>query len=365
MALLVGELTFVHCIRTLMEYQFPVFYSRFFAGHNTGAGHPENAGRLAAVVDYLESCQKNGQKSYQKSGQKKSEDASSKTALEERVWANKEANKWASRIRWIEPSRRDVLSHIYQVHDADYVRALKAFAESGGGHLDSDTVMSAESYDLALLAVAAWLDGADWVSQYQAPAFALVRPPGHHAERARGMGFCLLSNAAIAAHYALSCLGANRVAILDWDVHHGNGSQALTEGNPQIAYCSFHQSPAYPGTGAASEKGRHNNVLNLPMSPGSQLADYQQRWEAEAKPFLSHFDADFMIVSAGYDATQADPLAGISLQPDDYGWFTQVCLELTPKILFGLEGGYDYRALAESVAATIRSAVRIAGRNCQ
>ena len=330
-----------------MEYQFPIFYSRFFAGHNTGAGHPENAGRLTAVVDYLENCQK--------SYPKQREEFPSKNAFEDMEWAN----RWASKIRWVEPSHRDVLSHIYRVHDADYVSALKAFAESGGGRLDSDTVMSAESYDVALLAVAAWLEGADWVSQYQAPAFALVRPPGHHAERAQGMGFCLLSNAAIAAHYALNCLKANRVAILDWDVHHGNGTQALVEGNPQIAYCSFHQSPAYPGTGAASEKGLYNNVLNLPMPSGSQLADYQQRWEAEAGPFLTNFDADFMIVSAGYDATQADPLAGISLQPDDYGWFTQVCLELTPKILFGLEGGYDYRALAESVAATIRSAVRM------
>lgn len=346
-----------------MEYQFPIFYSRFFAEHNTGPSHPENAGRLMAVVDYLEGCQK----SYQESCSEKSEDAASKNALEDSGRASKEAskwaNKWASKIRWIEPSCRDVLSHIYRVHDADYVRALKAFAESGGGRLDSDTVMSARSYDLALLAVAAWLDGADWVSQHQAPAFALVRPPGHHAERARGMGFCLLSNAAIAAHYALNHLKASRVAILDWDVHHGNGTQALIEDNPQIAYCSFHQSPAYPGTGAASEKGLHNNVLNLPMALGSQLAEYQQRWQAEAKPFLTDFDADFMIVSAGYDATQADPLADISLQPDDYGWFTQVCLELTPKILFGLEGGYDYRALAESVAATIRSAVRIAGRD--
>ena len=337
-----------------MEYQFPIFYSRFFVGHNTGPGHPENAGRLTAVVDYLENCQKN------------SEENDSKNALEETAsahsLASERANEWASKIHWIEPSYKDVLSHIYRVHDADYVRALKAFAESGGGHLDSDTVMSAESYDLALLAVAAWLEGADWVSQHQAPAFALVRPPGHHAERARGMGFCLLSNAAIAAHYALNCLKASRVAILDWDVHHGNGTQALIEANPQIAYCSFHQSPAYPGTGSASEKGLHNNVLNLPMPPGSQLADYQRRWEAEAKPFLTSFDADFMIVSAGYDATQADPLASISLQPDDYGWFTQVCLELTPKILFGLEGGYDYHALAESVAATIRSAVRIASR---
>lgn len=301
-----------------MEYQFPVFYSDLFAEHNTGAAHPENAGRLTAVVDYLKRLEK---------------------------------------IRWIEPSSRDVLPFVNQVHEAAYVHALKALADRGGGYLDADTVVSAKSYDLALLAVAAWLDGADWVKQYQQPAFALVRPPGHHAERARGMGFCLLSNAAIAAHYALNHLKVNRVAILDWDVHHGNGTQSLVENHPQIAYCSFHQQGAYPGTGAASERGSHHNVLNLPLPSGSQLADYQRRWEADAEPFLANFGADFMIVSAGYDATEADPLAGMSLQPDDYGWFTQVCMQLTPNILFGLEGGYDYRALAESVAATIRSAV--------
>jgi acetoin utilization deacetylase AcuC-like enzyme len=301
-----------------MNYQFPVFYSDLFAEHNTGAAHPENAGRLMAVVDALKRLEK---------------------------------------IRWMEPSSRDVLPFVHHVHDAAYVNALKALANKGGGQLDADTVVSAKSYDLALLAVAAWLDGADWVKQYQQPAFALVRPPGHHAERARGMGFCLLSNAAIAAHYALNHLKVNRVAILDWDVHHGNGTQSLVENHPHIAYCSFHQQGAYPGTGAASERGLHHNVLNLPLSAGSQLADYQQRWEADAEPFLADFGADFMIVSAGYDATQADPLAGMSLQPDDYGWFTQVCMQLTPNILFGLEGGYDYRALAQSVAATIRSAM--------
>jgi acetoin utilization deacetylase AcuC-like enzyme len=316
-----------------MEYCFPIFYSDLFAGHNTGSAHPENAGRLTAVVNYFSSCQKTYEQSPSKEG------------------------RWVEKIRWIEPSDRDVLPFVYHVHDAAYVNALKAFSYKGGGHLDADTVVCAQSYDLALLAAAAWLDGADWVNRHQWPAFALVRPPGHHAERAQGMGFCLLSNAAIAAHYALNHLGVNRVAILDWDVHHGNGTQSLVENHPQIAYCSFHQQGAYPGTGAAAEKGAHHNVLNLPMPAGSQLADYQQRWEAEAVPFLAGFGADFMIVSAGYDATLADPLAGMSLQPEDYGWFTQVCVQMTPKILFGLEGGYDYRALAESVAATIRSAI--------
>lgn len=315
-----------------MKSQFPVFYSNLFSGHNTGGGHPENAGRLMAVVDYLKECQKK----------------------------DSQAFIWAEAIEWVEPAmQREVLPFVLRVHDETYVTTLKSLAAKGGGLLDADTVVSGQSYELALLAVVAWLDGLDWAYHHQSPAFALVRPPGHHAERARGMGFCLLSNAAIAAHYALEHLdGVSRVAILDWDVHHGNGTQALIEDNPNLAYCSFHQSPAYPGTGARTETGAHHNVLNLPLPPGAVIADYQKLWAKHAQPFLHGFSPDLLLVSAGYDANQADPLAGVNLQPEDYAWFTRVCLQLTSSVLFGLEGGYDYPSLSASVAATIREAIQ-------
>lgn len=221
--------------------------------------------------------------------------------------------------------------------------------------LDMDTPVSPQSYDIALLAVSAWLDGVDRVLASGEPAFVLARPPGHHATRTTGMGFCLFANAAIAAYYALEKPDVNRVAILDWDVHHGNGTQAIVERNPQIIYCSLHQFPCYPGTGAASDRGMHDNVLNLPLPAGSTLADYQPLFASKIVPFLSEFQPDLLLISAGYDANKDDPLASISLQPQDYGVFTDYCLKITRRILFGLEGGYDLQALAKSVVATLES----------
>ena len=199
-----------------------------------------------------------------------------------------------------------------------------------------------------------WLDGVDQVVQTGRSAFVLARPPGHHAVRDRGMGFCLFSNAAITAHYGLQQPGIERAAILDWDVNHGHGTQALVEKNPAIAQCSLHTSPAYPGTGRASDQGPHGTVLNLPMARGSTFVEYQVQFEQRILPFLKDFNPDLLIISAGYDATQADPLAGISLQPSDYGVFTEYCLQIQPRLLFGLEGGYDYDALAQSVVATLQ-----------
>jgi acetoin utilization deacetylase AcuC-like enzyme len=169
------------------------------------------------------------------------------------------------------------------------------------------------------------------------------------------MGFCLFSNAAIATYYALEQPSINRVAILDWDVHHGNGTQDIVQNDARIAYCSLHQSPCYPGTGKATEQGMHNNVLNLPMSPGSKLADYQPMFAQKVIPFFQNFQPDLLIVSAGYDANADDPLAEIALEPEDYGLFTNYCLQLTRRIVFGLEGGYHLTSLAKSVVATIAS----------
>lgn len=311
----------------------PIYYSDHFLEHQTGLGHPENPGRLTAI----------------------------KTALEK--------SPLAAAWDWRAPTpiqTQSPLPFVEKVHTLAYLEQVQQMAARGGGYLDGDTPISAASYEVALLAVNAWLDGVQTVVQTNQPAFVLARPPGHHALANRGMGFCVFANAAIAAEFALTQshspgiagLGLARVAILDWDVHHGNGTQALVENNPQIAYCSLHQSPCYPGTGSGLETGRFQNVLNLPMLPGSEGGDYRRAFEESVIPFLTNWKPDLLIVSAGYDGNAADPLASVNLQPQDFGEMTAACLQITRRILFGLEGGYDYESLSQSVFETLSACLK-------
>lgn len=298
----------------------PIIYSDDFLKHKTGRFHPESPQRLTAIVEALK------------------------------------ATPWANQLAWQLPTpveNRDLMLYLQKLHTPTYINRVQQIAANGGGMLDMDTLVSPQSYEIALLAVSAWLDGVDRVMEDNQPAFVLARPPGHHAMSNTGMGFCLFANAAIATYYALEKADVKRVAILDWDVHHGNGTEELVADNPQIAYCSLHQFPCYPGTGKASDRGKYDNVLNIPMKAGSTKAQYQPAFEQQVIPFLSNFQPDLLIVSAGYDANHDDPLAGISLQPQDYGIFTDSILKITRRILFGLEGGYDLPALSESVVATV------------
>ncbi len=295
-----------------------IIYSDRFLAHQTGVTHPECPARLTAIAQAIKQ------------------------------------ETWQPPLYWQEPSQREVLPWVKKVHTLSYLQKLQAITNQGGGYLDMDTPLSADSYEVALFAVAGWLDGVDRVLTAKESTFVLSRPPGHHALGSTGMGFCLLSNAAIAAHYALAQPGIQRVGIVDWDVHHGNGTEALVESNPQIAYCSLHQFPFYPGTGQASDRGPHQTVLNIPMKAGSDIQTYQQAFTTQILPFLQNFNPQLIIVSAGYDANSVDPLANMNLQPQDFGQFTRDLLTLTPQLLLGLEGGYQLEALAQSVVETLK-----------
>jgi len=239
---------------------------------------------------------------------------------------------------------------ILLVHPATYLTHLEESARGGGGRLDQDTVINAASWDAALGAVGAVL-AAVASAHGGRDAFAAIRPPGHHALAERAMGFCLLSNVVIGARHAQS-LGRRRILIVDWDVHHGNGTQTLVERDPSIRYVSLHQWPAYPGTGSAGERGV-DNVFNIPMPPGLPRERYVEALWSGIHDAGSRWEPDLIVISAGFDAMAGDPLGGFTLEPEDYAKLSLRIRQEFPSIpvVSVMEGGYHPERLADGVMA--------------
>jgi acetoin utilization deacetylase AcuC-like enzyme len=248
-----------------------------------------------------------------------------------------------------------------RVHDPRYIEQVRRVAERGGGHLDMDTYVRSASYDAALMAAGGLVEATHAVLDGELDnAFALVRPPGHHALRARGMGFCLLNNVAVAARYALAEHGLDRVLIVDFDVHHGNGTQDEFEADPAVMYISTHQYPHYPGTGYWDETGigaGKGSIINVPLSGGVGDEGFTRIFEEIVGPAAWRFQPELILVSAGYDAHWDDPLAYMQLSIGGYTAIAQALKDLSEelcggRVVFTLEGGYHLEALAYSVLNT-------------
>jgi acetoin utilization deacetylase AcuC-like enzyme len=300
-----------------------LIHSSRFADHQTPPGHPERSER-ADVMEVV-------------------------------------ANRWRTQggVEVVAP-RAATREQLARIHDAEYV--LRVSETSGRAvALDPDTYTSPDSYDVALLAAGAAVDGVERVmSGSHRAAFALARPPGHHAERNRAMGFCLFNNVAVGAAHARA-QGAGKVAIVDYDVHHGNGTQHIFETDPHVLYVSTHQYPYYPGTGAADEIGRGSGAgftVNLPIEVGAVDEDYQAAFDEVVVPILLQFEPDLLMISAGFDAHERDPLAGMRLTTEAFGAMTMALRTVAEECCRGrivaiTEGGYDLHALAASLDSAI------------
>ena len=243
-----------------------------------------------------------------------------------------------------------------RVHPPGFLAAIRELCEAGGGAIDMDTVVSERSYDAAVVASGAATAAVDAVLAGDAgAAFCLGRPPGHHAEAARAMGFCLVNHAAVAAGHARAA-GVERVAVLDWDAHHGNGTQAIFWDDPAVLYVSLHQYPFYPGTGGRAERGGgagEGATLNIPLAAGTSERGFTDAFHYEALPALREFDPGLLIVSAGFDAHRDDPLCNLGLSSAAFGDLTRAVREIGAGPVLILEGGYDLTALFESVSEVL------------
>lgn len=299
-----------------------------FVDHDTGFGHPERPDRMRAIDSVL------GHEVFN------------------------------PLVRQQAPLREDVEDQIGLVHPKSHLErirtASKSFTVNEYTHIDGDTVMSRGTWEAALRSVGSGLDAVDAVMTDKVDnAFCQVRPPGHHAEKDRAMGFCFFSNAAIAAHYARAKYGAERVAVVDFDVHHGNGTQDVFWSDKDLFYGSTHQMPLFPGTGALSETGV-GNIWNAPLKYGDDGEVFRKAYTERILEPLKKFTPDLVIISAGFDAHKHDPLGGLRLVEADFMWATTKLVEIAAKTANGrivsmLEGGYNLEALAKSVGVHVRT----------
>ena len=293
--------------------------------HDTGWGHPEHVGRLRAIPRALR------------------DDPELFHRLDHRE------------------ARHATVDELLLAHDEEYVESVRAAAESGGGRLDADTVVSEGSWDAATAGTGAVLDAIDLAfTGGPRRSFCAVRPPGHHALRAEAMGFCLFGNVAIGAHYARARHGAERVLIVDWDVHHGNGTQALVEQVADVRFVSMHQWPWYPGTGAATDRGPHGSVHNVPMPPALPRVRYVDALLSAIDGASEAFVPDLVLVSAGFDSLAGDPLGGFTLEMEDVDRLTREVVSRAEqwcggRVVSALEGGYAPDRLGEACVRHMRA----------
>ena len=295
--------------------------SNSYQNHNTGSGHPEKIDRVTVIINNF----------------------------------NKLNNK---NLIWKKPSKfkRKLLEN---THNTDYINFIeKSFPEQGLSFLDGDTIISPGSKEATVDAVGSIITAIDGVQNKEFHnAFCAVRPPGHHAEKNKAMGFCIYNNVAVGANYLLEKYKLNKIAIIDFDVHHGNGTQDIFFNNENVLYISTHQYPFYPGSGTEKEKGKFNNILNIPLAAGTNSEEYLNAYEFVLKK-LKNFRPDFILISAGFDAHKDDPLAQLQLKSKDYYTITKRTLSIAKeccdgKIVSILEGGYDLKALEESTEAHV------------
>ena len=294
-----------------------------YQNHNTGDGHPEKIDRVTVIINNFKKLD------------------------------NKD-------LIWKKPSKFDQ-SLLEITHNSDYINFVeKSFPEKGLSFLDGDTIVSPGSKDATSDAVGSIITAIDGVQNKDFKnAFCAVRPPGHHAEKNKAMGFCIYNNVAVGANYLINKYKLNKIAIIDFDVHHGNGTQDIFYDNEKVLYISTHQYPYYPGSGTNDEKGKHNNILNIPLPAGTTSEEYLNAYESVLNK-IKEFKPEFILLSAGFDAHKDDPLAQLQLESKDFYNITKRTLELSKqycdgKVVSILEGGYDLLALQESTEMHVKA----------